>query len=117
MNKALSLRLIVFLSPWLWSFAVAADSVVSKNLPGGYAAAELNTDVRAVAEFAVGEQAKREAMPLKLISTFNPEKQIVAGSNYRFTLTVERAGSRRQAKVVVFRDLKSRYWLKSWEWL
>jgi len=35
----------------------------------------------------------------------NAEKQIVAGVNYRLLLMVERNGSPRQAKVVVFRDL------------
>ena len=82
-----------------------------------YAPAELGTEVKAAANFAVGEQVRREAVPLKLVNISSAERQIVAGTNYRFVLTVERAGSIRQAKVVVFHDLKSRYSLKSWEWL
>ena len=117
MNKAFSVRLAVFLSALLWSFAIAADDIVGKSLPGGYAPVKLGTEVKAAANFAVGEQARRVAVPLKLASLFSPEKQIVAGTNYRFLLTVEGAGSTRQAKVVVFQDLESRYWLKSWEWL
>ena len=117
MNKAFSLRLTVLLSGWLWNFAVAADDIVPENLPGGYAAAELGTEVKAAVDFAIGEQARREAMPLKLVSISSAEKQIVAGTNYRLVLIVERAGSTRQAKVMVFQDLKARYWLKSWECL
>jgi Aspartic acid proteinase inhibitor len=116
MNETFSCRLVPFLSACL-SFAVAAHDSIPKGLPGGYAPAELNREVMAAADFAVTEESRRETMPLKLTSISHAEKQIVAGTNYRFLLTVERARTRRQAKVVVFRDLKSRYWLKSWEWL
>ena len=105
---------------WLVSvvtLAAAADNAVLGSVPGGYAPAELGTEVKAPANFAVGEQVRREAVPLKLVNISSAERQIVAGTNYRFVLTVERAGSIRQAKVVVFHDLKSRYSLKSWEWL
>ena len=117
MNETFSFRLIVFLSAWLWSFVIAADDILPKRLPGGYAPAELRTDVKIVIDFALREQAKHEAGPLKLLRVSSAEKQIVAGTNYRFMLIVERAGSIRQGKVVVFQDLKSRYLLKSWEWL
>ena len=99
------------------TLAAAADNAVLGSVPGGYAPAELGTEVKAAANFAVGEQARREAVPLKLVNISSAERQIVAGTNYRFVLTVERTGSIRQAKVVVFHDLKSRYSLKSWEWL
>ena len=105
---------------WLVSvvtLAAAADNAVLGSVPGGYAPAELGTEVKAAANFAVGEQARSEAVPLKLLRVSRAEKQIVAGTNYRFVLIVERAGSIRQAKVAVFQDLKSRYSLKSWEWL
>jgi cystatin-C len=117
MNKAPSLRLTVLLGACLWSVVVAANDFVPKILPGGYGPVELNSRARAAADFAVAEQAKREAMSLKLMSVSRAEKQIVAGTNYRLVLIVERAGSTRQAKVMVFQDLKARYWLKSWEWL
>lgn len=117
MNKARSLRLMVLLSAFLGSFVVAAHDFVPKSLPGGYAPAELNRDVMAAANFAVTAEAKREAIPLKLTSVSSAEKQIVAGTNYRMILRVEGNGSTRQAKALVFRDLQSRYWLKSWEWL
>jgi Aspartic acid proteinase inhibitor len=116
MNKAFLFRLTVILIAWLWTFMTAAG-ILPKSLPGGYAPADLGSEVRAVADFAISEESKREGLPLKLSSISSAEKQIVAGTNYRLILTVERTSSTRQAKVVVFRDLKSRYRLKSWEWL
>ena len=99
------------------TFAIADNDIPAKSLPGRYAPAEVGKDIKAAAEFAVHEQAKREAILLKLATISKAEKQIVAGINYRLLLTVERAGSPREAKVVVFRDLKSHYSLTSWKWL
>jgi hypothetical protein len=62
---------------------VAENDAPAKSLPGGYARAEVEKDVKAAAEFAVRDQAKREAIPLKLATIFKAEKQIVAGLNYR----------------------------------
>ena len=111
------LSAILILGVCLWTFAMADNDTSAKSLPGGYATAEVGKDVKAAAEFAVHEQAKREAIPLKLATIAKAEKQIVAGINYRLLLTIERTGSPREAKVVVFRDLNSHYSLTSWEWL
>lgn len=108
---------ILMLSICLWTFASADDKHSGQTLPGGYGPAEVGKDVKAAAEFAVHEQAKREAIPLTLATIAKAEKQIVAGINYRLLLIVERSGSPRKAKVVVFRDLTSHYSLTSWEWL
>lgn len=88
-----------------------------EGLPGGYSSAEAEKDVEAAANFAIREIANREGVVLNLRNISEAEKQVVAGMNYRFILTLDRAGKTRQAKVVVFRDLKSRYSLTSWEWL
>jgi hypothetical protein len=108
---------ILILSICLWTFAIADDEHPRQTLPGGYGPAEVGKDVKAAAEFAVHEEAKREAIPLTLASIAKAEKQIVAGINYRLLLTVERSGSPRKAKVIVFRDLNAHYSLTSWEWL
>jgi len=96
---------------------MADDEYSRQSLPGGYALAEVGEDAKAAAEFAVQERAKREVISLTLATIAEAEKQIVAGINYRLLLIVERNGSPRKAKVVVFRDLKSHYSLTSWEWL
>lgn len=97
--------------------AVPASHSSSKSLPGGWAPAPNNRDIGTAAEVAVREQSKRENVPLKLARISEPQTQIVAGINYRFTLTLDRKGSQREAKVVVFRGLDSHYSLTSWMWL
>lgn len=97
--------------------AITAGDVPSTGLPGGYAPAKLTEDVKGAAAFAVREEAKREGVEFKLVSISKAEKQIVAGVNFRLALAVKRSGLTRVANVVVFRDLKSRYSLTSWQWL
>ena len=108
---------LLFLSNCLSASATRPDDSPHKGLPGGYAPAKIIQDVASAANFAVHEQAKREVAPLKLANISKAEKQIVAGMNYRFILMVERRGSLRQAKAVVFRNLNSHYSLTSWDWL
>ena len=97
--------------------AIPAPPISAKNLPGGYSVVGLTEDIKAAAEFAVQEQAKRDAVVLKLSDIAKAERQIVAGVNYRLDVVVKRSGSARKARVVVFKDLKSHYKLTSWEWL
>jgi len=97
--------------------ALAWVGFAEENVPGGYSAIALTEDVKTAAEFAVQEQSKREAAPVKLNNIFKAEKQIVAGVNYRLDILVKEGRAVRGAKVVVFRDLKSHYKLTSWKWL
>jgi hypothetical protein len=97
--------------------AIPVPLIPVKNLPGGYSTVGLSDDIKAAAEFAVQEQAKRDAVVLELSDISKAERQIVAGVNYRLDVVVKRSGSARKARVVVFKDLKSHYKLTSWEWL
>jgi hypothetical protein len=45
--------------------AIPAPPIPVKNLPGGYSAVGLTDDIKAAAEFAVQEQAKRHAVVLE----------------------------------------------------
>ena len=115
----------LFLTKWLLAatlsgispLAIPASPIPFKNFPGGYSAVGLTDDVKAAAEFAVQEQAKREAVILRLSDISKAERQIVAGVNYRLDIAVKGSGSERKARVVVFKDLESYYKLTSWEWL
>jgi hypothetical protein len=113
-----------FLTNWLLAATLSGSSVLAipappilVNLPGGYSVVGLTDDIQAAAEFAVQEQAKRDAVVLELSDISKAERQIVAGVNYRLDVVVKRSGSARKARVVVFKDLKSHYKLTSWEWL
>jgi aspartic proteinase inhibitor len=107
--------LTALVCPLLFVGAISAGNAT--GLPGGYAPAKLSEDVKMAADFAVREEAKRQGVDLKLVNISKAQKQIVAGINFGLTLEVNRGGSRRVANVVVFRDLKSRYQLTSWDWL
>ena len=97
--------------------ALPAPPIRVKNLSGGYSTVGLSDDIKAAAEFAVQEQAKRHAVVLELSDISKAERQIVAGVNYRLDVVVKGNGSARKARVVVFKDLKSHYKLTAWEWL
>jgi hypothetical protein len=107
------------LAKWLLAATLSGISLLAipaplpvKNLPGGYSAVGLTDDIKAAAEFAVQEQAKRDAVVLKLSDISKAERQIVAGVNYRLDVVVKRSGSARKARVVVFKDLTSHYKLR-----
>jgi hypothetical protein len=89
----------------------------AEDVPGGYSATALTKDVKNAAEFAVREEAKRERAVLKLSGISKAERQVVAGINYRLDIRVNEKERIRNAKVVVFKDLKSNYGLTSWAWL
>src|SRR5438552_17715746 len=85
-------------------FAIRAPTVPVKNLPGGYSAVGLTDDVKAAAEFAVQEQAKREAVVLKLSDISRAERQIVAWVNSGLDIVVNSSGTAGKARVVVLND-------------
>jgi len=83
---------------------------------GGYSTAAVSDkDIIAIAEFAVFEESKK-GNALTLVSIDAAEKQVVAGMNYRVSLTVEDSGSSKQAEAVVYRNLESNLLLTSWNW-
>lgn len=95
-----------------------AGSDALAGVPGGYQRVELNKpEVKAAADFAVQEQAKREDSALQLKAIVEAEEQVVAGMNYRLTLTVAKGDQTQKANAEIFRALDSHYELKSWEWL
>ena len=74
--------------------AIPAPPISVKNLPGGYSAVGLTDDIKAAAEFAVQEQAKRDAVVLELSDISKAERQIVAGVNYRLDVVANGADQR-----------------------
>lgn len=94
-----------------------------RPIVGGYKeVAADDPEVQAAAEFAVTEQGRKQNATIKLTSVEHAERQVVAGTNYRLCIKVEinDAGEdvevvNQDIKVVVYRDLKKAYSLKSWE--
>lgn len=112
----------------LVALGVAFGSVIisfgqGRPIVGGYK--EVATDdpeVQAAAEFAVSEQKKKQDDDaLSLVSIEHAERQVVAGTNFRLCLKVAAGGDSdegaepQNVKVVVFKNLKQEYSLKSWD--
>ena len=84
---------------------------------GGYSAASVNRDVRAVASFAVKTEAINSGETLRLSKVLQAEKQVVAGTNYRLEIKVKRPSMTQTAQAVVWKKLDGSYILTSWNWL
>jgi hypothetical protein len=72
----------------------------------------------AAAEFAVSERSEKNEVSLELVSIHKAERQSVQGSNFRMCLEVKNAeeeeGDAQFVKVVVYRNLKQEFALRSW---
>jgi hypothetical protein len=96
--------------------AIQADSPQQSPIAGGYADLD-KTDPEAsrAARFAVAAAGRRSHTPISLIDLRKAEVQVVAGLNYRLQLSVRTKGKVQGVNAVVYRDLKRRYSLSSWE--
>ena len=85
-------------------------------MPGGYSATAIDDEsVIAAAEFAVTEEAKKGST-LTLVSINAAQSQVVAGMNFKMSLTVTDSGTTKKAEAVVYRDLDQTLSLTSWTW-
>ena len=85
-------------------------------IAGGYTeTSAADPDVVAAANFAVGRQRRRRGGRVSLVSIERAETQVVAGVNYRLCLRIRRRGRTQEVVTVVYRDLRRRYSLTSWE--
>jgi hypothetical protein len=85
------------------------------SLVGGYAPVDAADDsFRAAADFAVADEARRLNQVIRLEGIAQAERQIVAGTNYRFCLKVATSKGSQSAEVLVYQNLKGQYSLTSW---
>lgn len=114
MNRiCLPIFALILVSP---AFAADAPAKTSRpGLAGGYSPAEIDSDVRTVAEFAVKTQAESTGRPLRLIKILKAERQVVAGLNYRLEIVIADGSKRLKAGAVVWKKLDGSLALTSWE--
>lgn len=105
----------------IFSFAFDAFAQVKRPVPGGYKTiSKTSADARAAAEFAVEAESEKNNTTLRLEAIEKAEVQTVAGTNYRLCLQIiiedEEADEEIRGfyQVVVFRNLKKEFTLKSW---
>ncbi len=83
------------------------------RLPGGFSeGSKTDETVLAAAKFAVNAHDPK----LQFKSVDQVEAQVVAGTNYRITLTVLDKGMTRRADVVVWKKVDPTFALTSWQW-
>jgi hypothetical protein len=117
-----SLQVLMVLAALGIALSSATVGLAQARVPMVGAYSEVATDdpeVKKAAEFAVAKQ--KQNGPLSLVSIESAARQVVAGTNYSLCLKVKAAnedGAGEEAqdvKAVVFRNLKNKYSLTSWE--
>lgn len=102
---------------------ICAAATPAQIKTGGYKAiSKTAAEVRAAAEFAVEARSEKDDTTYRLAAIEKAETQVVAGTNYRLCLFIstvdEAAGVEMEIRafyqVVVFRNLKKEFSLKSW---
>lgn len=98
-------------------FIGLSAQVTKAQIAGGYGSVETSDkEVKAAARQAVSTESKRLKHTLTLISISKAEQQVVAGMNYKVCLKVRDGRRTRRATAVVFKSLRGRRSLSSWDW-
>lgn len=124
MNRTKLVLLVTLCVVVIGAFAVVCRK---EPMPGGYAEEVVTDhDVVQAAEFAIDaqsetiqQQSDQPPRKLQLLKILRAEQQIVAGTNYRLTLSVKEDGQlQRTAEVIVWWQPWSPtpYQLTSWTW-
>jgi hypothetical protein len=86
------------------------------QIAGGYGeASKTDPEVLSAARFVIKQERRKLGRQLSLISIERAEVQVVAGLNYRLCLKVKTKGKPREATAVVYKNLKQKYSLSSWD--
>ena len=102
--------------------SIMAVVPVSAQMMGGYSDVPVtNPGVIAAANFAVSEQAGKEHVPgghhgFKLDEILSAKQQVVAGMNYDLELKVKVHHGKKNARAIVYKNLRDSYQLTSWVW-
>ena len=85
-------------------------------IAGGYAEiSRSDPAVVSAARFAIREEGRKAGARITLLSIEHSEVQVVAGLNYMLRLKVKVNGQRQDVTAVVYKNLKQKYSLSSWE--
>jgi Aspartic acid proteinase inhibitor len=99
---------------------VCASSAAAQKVGGYRETSKTDQDVVAAADFAVSARADKTGATIELQSIEHAERQVVAGTNFRFCLKVSASGdgddtqTMKTVKAVVYRNLKGEFSLTSW---
>lgn len=109
-----SLQILIALVALNIAFS-CVNSVLAQRMGGYKEASTDDAEVVAAADFAVGEEGRKEDTSISLVAIEHAEIQVVAGVNYRLCLKVTTGDDEpKEVKVVVYRNLQKAYSLTSW---
>lgn len=110
------LVVLMFVALNIISASVFVAVAQEPPMAGAYSEAYVTErEVVAAAKFAVKAEQRKQGRRLALLSIERAEQQVVAGLNYRLCLKVRVNGKTQEVKVVVYKNLKQKYSLTSWE--
>ncbi len=96
----------------------AMSGVLAQQVPiaGGYAETSSNDpEVVSAARFAIRAEGRRQGASITLLAIERAEVQVVAGLNYMLRLKVKVNNKTQDVTAVVYRNLKQKYSLSSWD--
>lgn len=115
-NKMRKILLTALAAAALCAMFVTGAAQQREPIAGGYSEVAANDPgVDRAARFAVSEEGRRLKRAVSLLAVRRAEQQVVAGLNYRLTLSVRYGGRTREVRALVYQNLKDAYSLTSWE--
>ena len=91
-------------------------SAQQEQIAGGYGdTSKTDPETLAAARFAIKQERRKLGRRLSLVSIERAEVQVVAGLNYRLCLKVRLRRKTEEVTVVVYKNLKQKYSLSSWD--
>jgi cystatin-C len=110
-------KLNLLLPLFVFCLIAIAAQTAKAQIAGGYGPVDTkDPQVRAAARYAVAVENKKIKSGVIFRLLVKAEQQVVAGMNYKVCLKVKNGKRIRYATAVVYRDLKGKRSLTSWEW-
>lgn len=112
-----SLRIVIVIAALSIIFSGVSGALAQQGpIVGGYAeTSSSDPEVVAATRYAVKAQGRKQGARISLISIRRAEVQVVAGLNYRLSLSVKINGKAQDVTAVVYKNLKRKYSLSNWE--
>ncbi len=111
------LRSLCLITILLFAQSCASDRPSDSQPVGSYVSVPTtDTGVQDAATFAVDYHAATAGQNLTLKSIEAAEQQVVAGMNYKLTLSIGEDGEDKTADVAVYRNAEGEMILNSWVW-
>lgn len=115
MNK--NWRALILIAVLGFGFGLGGVAFAQEQpIAGGWAGTSTtDPEVIAATRFAIARQNRKQGSRISLTSIDRAEVQVVAGLNYKMWLSVKTRGQSQKVTTVVYKNLKGRYALTSWE--